>query len=117
MFCNSWGRCRSKRRNKRRKQEAFSIDVAKERGKTERVEIPLNTLLGEEWDVSREMILAIWHDKGWSLRPWTKKHWDRLQAFFLDASRTTHPRRLDLPGKIRLLVRRGNVYFERITDS
>jgi tRNA(Ile)-lysidine synthase len=86
-------------------------------GEAEQVVIPLTTLLGEEWDVSREMILAIWHDKGWSLRPWTKKHWDRLQAFFLDASRTTHPRRLDLPGKIRLLVRRGNVYFERITDS
>lgn len=83
----------------------------------ERVSLPLTVLLGQEWDVSREMIISIWHDKGWSLRPWTRKHWGRLREFFSQASQTTHPCRLDLPGKIKASTRRGVVTFERITNS
>lgn len=83
----------------------------------DKVSLPLSVLIGQEWDVSREMILAIWHEKGWSLRPWTKKHWARLREFFLQASQTTHLRRLDLPGKIHASVRRGVISFARIKDS
>lgn len=83
----------------------------------DKVAFPLSVLIDQEWDVSREMILAIWHEKGWSLRPWTKSHWARLREFFLRASQTTHPRRLDLPGKIHASVRQGVVWFERVKDS
>lgn len=81
------------------------------------VTLPLSVFQRPDWNVTREIVVAIWHTQHWSLRPWTRKHWHRLQQFFAVASQTPHPQRIELPGKIVAKVRRGMVSFELITDA
>lgn len=79
--------------------------------------LPLSIFQQADWNVTREIVLAIWHSQHWSLRPWTRKHWQRLQQFFAVASQTPHPKRIELPGKIVAKVRKGVVTFEQTTDA
>jgi tRNA(Ile)-lysidine synthase len=65
------------------------------------------------WCVVREGLVGIWHDLSWPLQGVTAKHWDKLRSFLQPIDQGPHPRRMQLPGRIDVTMRRGTVRFFR----
>lgn len=80
-------------------------------------EFAADAFAGTEWCVIREGLVHLWHDRRWPLQGMTSRHWDQLFRFLQAASTATHPRRLQLPGRIEVTMRRRRVRFFRPASS
>lgn len=79
--------------------------------------IPLRNCIEESWPVVRHALTILWHQRGWPLREMGHTHWRRLERLIEIASKSTHPKRLDLPGHIVVRCRKGNLVISRMMDE
>jgi len=77
--------------------------------------IPLQNCIGESWPVVRHALTILWHKRGWPMREMGHTHWRRIQSLIEIASKSTHPKRLDLPGHIVVRCCKGNLVIGRIS--
>ena len=75
--------------------------------------IPILMCRNEPWPVVREAMAILWHRMNWPLREMNHQHWRRVQKLIEFASQTTHPKRIDLPGRIAVRCRKGVLRIER----
>lgn len=78
--------------------------------------VPVPMCRNEPWPIIREAMVMIWHRMNWPLREMNHKHWRKLQRLIEIASQTTHPKRLELPGKIAVTCRKGILRVERAVE-
>lgn len=71
------------------------------------VEMPVAALTKIDWIVLREFFVGIWHIQNWPLREMSRKHWQHIETMLSRSSSNPHPMRVDLPGHLRLEIRRG----------
>ena len=74
--------------------------------------VPIPMCRNEPWPIVREALVMIWHRMHWPLREMNHKHWRKLQTLIEQASQTTHPKRLELPGQIVATCRKGMLRLE-----
>lgn len=73
------------------------------------IEFPKHVFAESEWCIVREGLIRVWHERSWPLREMSSQHWLRLARFLDLGQHTSHPKRLQLPGKIEVTIRRGRV--------
>jgi tRNA(Ile)-lysidine synthase len=73
------------------------------------VELAIEHLLSIEWDALRELLVEIWHEQHWPLRDMSRKHWLHIRDMIHRTRSNPHPMRVDLPGAIRLEIRKGKM--------
>ncbi len=76
--------------------------------------VPIPMCRNEPWPIIREALVTIWHRMNWPMREMNHKHWRKLQTLIEQASQTTHPKRLELPGQIVATCRKGMLRLERV---
>ena len=76
--------------------------------------VPIPMCRNEPWPIIREALVMVWHRMNWPLREMNHKHWRKLQTLIEQASQTTHPKRLELPGQILATCRKGMLRIERL---
>ncbi len=77
--------------------------------------IPLQSCIEESWPVVRHALTILWYQRGWPMREMGHTHWRRLERLIEIASKSTHPKRLDLPGHIVVRCRKGNLVIGQIS--
>ncbi len=78
--------------------------------------VPVPMCRNEPWPIIREAMVMIWHRMNWPLREMNHKHWRKMQRLIDLASQTTHPKRLELPGKIAVTCRKGILRVEHLAE-
>ncbi|MCU0713200.1 MAG: tRNA lysidine(34) synthetase TilS, partial [Pirellula sp.] len=73
------------------------------------VEMTVSDLIAVEWPALREFFVGVWHLQNWPLREMSKRHWHHVEALLQRSSSNPHPMRVDLPGHLRLEIRRGKL--------
>ena len=81
---------------------------------TKHFSVPIPMCRNEPWPIIREALVMIWHRMNWPMREMNHKHWRKLQTMIEQASQTTHPKRLELPGQIIATCRKGMFRLERV---
>lgn len=81
------------------------------------VEFACESFVNTAWVVVREGLVQLWHDRRWPLQRMASKHWGQLSCFLQPEVPIQHPRRMQLPGKIEVTMRRGRVRFTRSEPS
>ena len=79
--------------------------------------IPLRNCIEEPWPVVRHALTILWHKRGWPMREMGHTHWQRIERLIEIASKSTHPKRLDLPGHIVVRCRKGNLFVDRLANE
>jgi tRNA(Ile)-lysidine synthase len=69
--------------------------------------LPLQPCVEQCWPVVRHAFTILWKQRGWPLREMGHQHWRRLQKVILAASKTSHPKQIDLPGGLRARCSKG----------
>ncbi len=77
---------------------------------------PIPMCRNEPWPIIREALVMIWHRMNWPLREMNHRHWRKMQRLIDLASQTTHPKRLELPGKIAVTCRQGILRVENLAE-
>jgi hypothetical protein len=65
------------------------------------------------WPVLQCALVRIWHRMGWPLGDVGQPHWNRVRKWLEKALRTPHPQRMQMPGRIELRFRRGQLQIRR----
>lgn len=73
------------------------------------IEMMVADVITLEWPVLREFFVGLWHRQNWPLREMSKKHWRHIEELLLKSTKNPHPMRVDLPGHLRLEIRRGKL--------
>lgn len=76
------------------------------------VEITIADLTQVDWPAIREFFVGLWHLQNWPLREMSKRHWRHIEDMLNRSSSNPHPMRVDLPGHLRLEIRRGKLRIE-----
>ncbi|MFN7874539.1 MAG: tRNA lysidine(34) synthetase TilS [Pirellula sp.] len=71
------------------------------------VEMTVADLTQVNWPALREFFVGLWHLQNWPLREMSKRHWRHIEEMLNRSSSNPHPMRVDLPGHLRLEIRRG----------
>lgn len=79
--------------------------------------VPVPMCRNEPWPIIREAMVMIWHRMNWPLREMNHKNWRKMQKLIELASQTTHPKRLELPGRIAVTCRKGMLRIERFGEA
>lgn len=66
------------------------------------------------WPVLQCALVRIWHRMGWPLGDVGQPHWNRVRKWLEKALRTPHPQRMQMPGRIELRFRRGQLQIRRV---
>jgi len=94
--------------------EDFSETSEEAENRHKQFSVPIPMCRNEPWPIIREALVMIWHRMDWPLREMNHKHWRKLQKLIELASQTTHPKRLELPGRILATCRKGVMHVERV---
>ena len=73
------------------------------------VEMIVSDLTAVDWPALREFFVGLWHLQNWPLREMSKRHWRHIEEMLNRSSSNPHPMRVDLPGHLRLEIRRGKL--------
>ena len=65
------------------------------------------------WPVLQCALVRIWHRMAWPLGDVGQPHWNRVRKWLEKALRTPHPQRMQMPGRIELRFRRGQLQIRR----
>ena len=65
------------------------------------------------WPVLQCALVRIWHRMGWPLGDVGQPHWNRVRKWLEKALKTPHPQRMQMPGRIELRFRRGQLQIRR----
>jgi tRNA(Ile)-lysidine synthase len=74
-------------------------------------ELSLEQARAIAWPVIREALVQRWHAQAWPLREMGAKHWERLRNLIERGRTSPHPNRLQLPGGIEAVIRKGKLKF------
>lgn len=80
------------------------------------IEMNVADVIAVEWPVVREFFVGLWHQQNWPLREMSKKHWRHIEEMLLKSTKNPHPMRADLPGHLRLEIRRGKLRIVPASD-
>jgi tRNA(Ile)-lysidine synthase len=69
------------------------------------------------WPVLQCALVRIWHRMGWPLGDVGQPHWNRVRKWLEKALRTPHPQRMQMPGRIELRFRRGQLQIRRFNAA
>jgi len=69
------------------------------------------------WPVLQCALVRIWHRMGWPLGDVGQPHWNRVRKWIEKALKTPHPQRMQMPGRIELRFRRGQLQIRRFDAS
>ncbi len=70
---------------------------------------PIGLFFKGPWFVFRAFLVELWHRQSWGLQGMTRKHWQSIRDLLNESLTDPHPKRLSLPGKLDLEVRKGTV--------
>ncbi|MBU6172806.1 MAG: tRNA lysidine(34) synthetase TilS [Planctomycetes bacterium] len=80
---------------------------------TNEVNSSLEELLVFPWSCQREYFVMLFIAKGWPLREIGAGHWRRIRSLLDSASECNHPKRMQLPGGIRIAIRKRQISLWR----
>ncbi|MCY3004836.1 MAG: tRNA lysidine(34) synthetase TilS [Planctomycetota bacterium] len=66
------------------------------------------------WPVLQSVLVRIWHRMHWPLQEVGNRHWNRVRLWLEKSRKTTHPQRLQMPGRIELYLRQGKLRIGRL---
>jgi tRNA(Ile)-lysidine synthase len=72
-----------------------------------RFQVPLAHFRPLDWSFQREILVEVWHRMEWPLREMDSHHWLKIRSLIERSAIDPHPQRTDLPGRIRLEIRKG----------
>lgn len=85
----------------------------KNNGSRNEVSSSLEELLVFPWSCQREYFVMLFTAKGWPLRELGAAHWRRIRSLLDSASECNHPKRIQLPGGIRIAIRKRQLSLWR----
>lgn len=88
------------------------LEATTESGQSQ-LTISLKDFSDVSWPVIRHGLTLLWHRMEWPLREMNHRHWRKLQHLLQRTRETTHPQRLELPGRIVVQSRRGMLHIMR----
>jgi tRNA(Ile)-lysidine synthase len=81
------------------------------------IAIPIASVRNNRWPIIQQAFWMCWQRNRWPLREMSFQHWQSFHKFIDDAAQTTHRKRIQFPGGIVAVCRKGMLTIQKANEA